>query len=243
MAKYGLVGKDISYSFSKKFFSDKFEIEGLKDTYQNFDLCSIENFPGIFSECHNIKGLNVTIPYKESIIPFLDKIDKEAEKIGAVNTIKVDKNNRLKGYNTDYYGFAKSLANFLPIKNKTALILGTGGASKAVAYVLETMDFEYKFVSRTKTASNLTYKDLNNNIIADHFLIINTTPVGTFPDIRRFPTLPYQYIGKDHVLFDLIYNPQETEFLKLGYAQGARVSNGLKMLEFQALRSWEIWNK
>ena len=155
MAKYGLIGKDISYSFSKTFFSVKFEQENRQDTYHNFDIESIDEFPKIVSITDSLKGLNVTIPYKETIIPLLDRIDNEAAEIGAVNTIKFQNDGSLKGYNTDHYGFAKSLANFLPIKEKTALILGTGGASKAIKYVLDTMDFTYKIVSRTKTENTI----------------------------------------------------------------------------------------
>ena len=168
-------------------------------------------------------------------------MDKEAKQIGAVNTIKILRNGKLVGYNTDYYGFAKSLSNFLPIKEKTALILGTGGASKAIAYVLNTMGFEYNFVSRTKIDSNLTYNELSREIIQNHYLIVNCTPLGTFPNVQEFPNIPYQFLTNDHLLFDLIYNPKESEFLKMGYVKGARITNGMKMLEFQAKKSWSIW--
>ncbi|WP_193550707.1 shikimate dehydrogenase family protein [Marixanthomonas ophiurae] len=241
MAKYGLIGKDISYSFSKTFFSVKFDQENRADTYHNFDIDHIEEFSKIISNTKDLKGLNVTIPYKESIIPFLDRIDKEALEIGAVNTIKFQNDGSLKGYNTDHYGFAKSLANFLPIEEKTALILGTGGASKAIKYVLETMGFQYKIVSRKKTENTITYQELTREVLNNYFLIINCTPLGTFPNISQCPNIPYQYITDNHVLFDLIYNPSQTEFLKLGKAQGARTSNGLKMLEHQAKKAWKIW--
>lgn len=241
MAKYGLVGKDIAYSFSKTFFSIKFEKENRQDTYHNFDIESIDQFPKIISENPDLKGLNVTIPYKEAIIPFLDRIDKEAQEIGAINTIKFQNDGSLKGYNTDHYGFAKALANFLPLKDKSALILGTGGASKAIKYVLKTMGFRYQVVSRKKNESTITYSSLNKKIIEDHCLIINCTPLGTSPNISACPTIPYQFITKDHLLFDLIYNPSQTEFLKLGRAQGAKTSNGLKMLEHQAKKAWKIW--
>tara|TARA_R100001480_G_scaffold152548_1_gene154698 strand:- start:264 stop:995 length:732 start_codon:yes stop_codon:yes gene_type:complete len=241
MAKYGLVGHNIGYSFSKTFFTAKFEQENRNDTYHNFDVECIEKLEEIISKTEDLKGLNITIPFKESVLPLLDRVDKEAQKIGAVNTIKFLKDGRLAGYNTDYYGFAKALADLLPLKEKTALILGSGGASKAVTYVLEAMDFKFKIVSRTKKDGVLTYKDLNKEIIQSHYLIVNTTPVGTFPNTTEFPNIPFQYIGKDHVLFDLIYNPRETEFLKMGYAKGARVSNGMKMLEYQAKKSWKIW--
>jgi shikimate dehydrogenase len=171
----------------------------------------------------------------------LDRLDKEAENIGAVNTIKILKNGRLAGYNTDHYGFAQALASFLPLDQKTALILGSGGSSKAIKYVLDAMDFDYKIVSRTAHENQLTYKDLNWELMEQHCLIINCTPVGTFPNITDCPDIPYQHITSKHLLFDLIYNPRETEFLKRGFAKGARVSNGLKMLEYQAKKAWSIW--
>jgi shikimate dehydrogenase len=243
MAKYGLIGNNISYSFSKTFFSIKFEKEKRNDTYHNFDIDSIEMFDSIISSTPELKGLNVTIPYKEAIIPKLDRIHKEAAAIGAVNTIKITKTGKLIGYNTDHYGFAKSLADYLPIKEKTALILGTGGASKAIAFVLDIMGFNYIFVSRTKAENTIRYETLNQKLIGQNYLIVNTTPLGTFPDVREYPNIPYQYLTKDHLLFDLIYNPHETEFLKRGFAKGARVVNGLKMLEYQAKKSWAIWKK
>jgi shikimate dehydrogenase len=243
MAKYGLIGNNISYSFSKTFFSIKFEKEKRNDTYHNFDIDSIEMFDSIISSTPELKGLNVTIPYKEAIIPKLDRIHKEAAAIGAVNTIKITKTGKLIGYNTDHYGFAKSLADYLPIKEKTALILGTGGASKAIAFVLDIMGFNYIFVSRTKAENTIRYETLNQKLIGQNYLIVNTTPLGTFPDVREYPNIPYQYLTKDHLLFDLIYNPHETEFLKRGFAKGARVVNGLKMLEYQANKAWAIWKK
>jgi len=241
MAKYGLIGRNIGYSFSKAFFSTKFEQEKRQDTYGNYDIEDISELKEIIANGGGIKGLNVTQPYKETVIPLLDRIDKEAKKIGAVNTIKILKDGRLAGYNTDHYGFAKSLADFLPVQEKTALILGSGGASKAIAYVLDAMDFDYSLVTRTKTADHLTYTELNKEIIEQHCLIINCTPVGTFPDVQNCPDIPYQFITSTHLLFDLIYNPRETEFLKRGFAKGARVSNGLKMLEHQAKKAWAIW--
>jgi shikimate dehydrogenase len=241
MAKYGLIGKDIGYSFSKMFFTVKFEQENRQDSYVNFDIEDITMLKEIISQNTDLGGLNITIPFKESVIPLLDRLDKEAKQIGAVNTIKILRNGKLVGYNTDYYGFAKSLSNFLPIKEKTALILGTGGASKAIAYVLNTMGFEYNFVSRTKIDSNLTYNELSREIIQNHYLIVNCTPLGTFPNVQEFPNIPYQFLTNDHLLFDLIYNPKESEFLKMGYVKGARITNGMKMLEFQAKKSWSIW--
>ncbi len=241
MAKYGLIGKKIDYSFSKTFFSIKFEQENRQDSYHNFDIPCIEELPEIIAKHEDLKGLNVTIPYKEAVIPLLDKVDKEAQKIGAVNTIKIQRDGRLIGYNTDHYGFAKALANLFPITEKTALILGNGGAAKAIAYVLDAMQFDYKIVSRESSETTISYESLTQGIITSHSLIINCTPLGTFPNIQECPDIPYHYLTKDHVLFDLIYNPRETEFLKRGFAKGARVSNGLKMLEYQAKKSWKIW--
>jgi shikimate dehydrogenase len=241
MARYGLIGKDLSHSFSKTFFTFKFENEKRKDSYDNFELEHIGQFRELIANNEGLKGLNVTIPYKEAIIPFLDKLDKEAEKIGAVNTIKFRKDGKLVGYNTDHYGFAKALANLLPVKEKTALVLGSGGASKAVQFVLDAMEFEYEVVSRQKSMDTIRYNSLGKEEVEDHLLIVNCTPLGTAPNINECPPIPYEHITKNHVLFDLIYNPRETEFMKRGFVKGARVTNGLKMLEYQAKRSWEIW--
>ncbi len=242
MSKFGLIGKNIGYSFSKTFFSQKFEREKLPHSYENFDIPSFDFFPNILSKNEDLKGLNVTIPYKEVVIPMLDSLDEEAKKIGAINTIKVSKNKKLKGFNTDHYGFRKSLEEFLPLQRKTALILGTGGASKAVAFALDSLDFEYKFVSRKENHNVFSYCSLDHSTIEKYLLIINCTPLGTFPNITDCPEIPYQFVSKNHLLFDLIYNPSETEFLKRGKLKGAKTSNGLKMLEFQAEKAWEIWN-
>ena len=241
MAKYGLIGHNIGYSFSKTFFNFKFDQENRNDSYENFDIPVLSEISKILENNPDLKGLNVTIPYKKSIIQLLDKVDKEALQIGAVNTIKINKDGTLKGYNTDHYGFAKALMEFLPIKEKKALVLGIGGASKAVKYVLEVMNFEVTQVSRTKTKKNITYKDLNRDIISQNYLIVNCTPLGTFPNIEEFPDIPYEYLTKDHLAFDLTYNPRETKFMKLSKDRGARRSNGLKMLEYQAEKAWSIW--
>ena len=241
MAKYGLIGHNIGYSFSKTFFNFKFDQENRNDSYENFDIPVLSEISKILENNPDLKGLNVTIPYKKSIIQLLDKVDKEALQIGAVNTIKINKDGTLKGYNTDHYGFSKALMEFLPIKEKKALILGIGGASKAIKYVLEVMNFEVTQVSRTKTKKNITYKDLNRDIISQNYLIVNCTPLGTFPNIEEFPDIPYEYLTKDHLAFDLTYNPLETKFMKLSKDRGARRSNGLKMLEYQAEKAWSIW--
>jgi len=241
MAKYGLIGHNIGYSFSKTFFNFKFEKENRNDSYENFDIPVLSKISEILENNPDLKGLNVTIPYKKSIIQLLDKVDKEALQIGAVNTIKINKDGSLKGYNTDHYGFSKALIEFFPLKEKKALVLGTGGASKAVKYVLQIMNFEVTQVSRTKTENNITYTDLNRDIIKQNYLIVNCTPLGTFPKIEEFPDIPYEYLTKDHLAFDLTYNPRETKFMKLSKERGARKSNGLKMLEYQAKKAWSIW--
>jgi len=242
-ANYGLIGKDISYSFSRGYFKKKFEDMGLNQCqYQNFDLQSISEFPTIFKNTENVKGLNITIPYKEEVMAFLDDMDMAAKKIGAVNTIKFTKNG-LVGFNTDAYGFEKSIEPYLKEHHKKALILGTGGASKAIAFVLDELGINFSFVSRSGKNNGYTYGELNDDIIADHNLIINCSPVGTFPKIEEKPAIPYSQINKQHLLFDLIYNPEETAFLAAGKANGASICNGHKMLEFQAEKSWEIWNR
>ena len=244
MRKFGLIGKNISYSFSKGYFKNKFETESINNvSYQNFDLDSLKEFNSIFRDSPEISGLNVTIPYKENIIEYLDALNKTAKIIGAVNTIKITKKGKLKGYNTDYYGFRKSLKPLLQDYHKKALILGTGGASKAVAFALEKLNISYTYVSRTKTSDNFTYNELDDTIIKENLVIINCSPLGTHPNINDCPDIPYDAITKNHILFDLIYNPEETLFLKYGKQKGCIISNGLKMLELQAEKSWEIWNR
>ena len=244
MRKFGLIGKDISYSFSKTYFAEKFKKEDIKGAnYVNFDLQSIEEFPNIFENNPEVSGLNVTIPYKEAVIPYLDKLSKNAKAIGAVNTVKISKKGKLKGYNTDCYGFINSLKPLLETHHKKALILGTGGASKAIAFTFDELHIDYKYVSRTKSSDNFTYDELDANILQQYQIIINCSPVGTHPNIGDCPKLPYEAITNQHLLFDLIYNPSETLFLKQGRKQGAKTSNGLKMLELQAEKAWEIWNK
>lgn len=245
MRNFGLIGKDISYSFSGNYFANKFKDQNITDAnYQNFDIQTIEDFDKKVLKTKALAGLNVTIPYKESIIPFLDKLDKKAKKIGAINTIKFTKKGNLKGYNTDIYGFKKAIKPHLKKHHKKALILGTGGASKAIAFVLKALKIDFHFVSRqaSKKAS-YTYDTLSEQIISDHQIIINCSPVGTFPDITDAPKIPYNGIKDTHILFDLIYNPSETVFLKNGKQKGAKTINGYDMLVFQAEKSWKIWNK
>ena len=244
MHKLGLIGKNISYSFSKAYFKNKFEKEQIANvSYENFDIENIALFPSIMQNTENIKGFSVTIPYKETIIPFLDALDETAKKIGAVNTIKVSKNNQLIGYNTDCHGFKNSLKPLLKPHHKKALILGTGGASKAIAFSLKELNINYDFVSRTsKNGVNFTYDSLTDEIIKQHQIIINCTPIGTFPNVDACPNIPFGAINSEHILYDLIYNPEETTFLKFGKDHGATILNGLKMLELQAEKAWSIWD-
>lgn len=241
MNRFGLLGKNISYSFSQGYFTQKFKALGLNDhSYENFDLQKIEELKNVLTQ-DNLRGLNVTIPYKQEVIPYLDELDSKAEKIGAVNTIQFSKKG-LKGFNTDAYGFKKSLEPFLKPHHTHALILGTGGASKAVRFVLDELGIANTYVSRSKKDGQYTYGELDKDIMEKNTLIINCTPLGTYPNIEDKPALHYQHIGPQHLLYDLIYNPEKTSFLAYGEAKGATISNGLKMLEQQAEKAWEIWN-
>lgn len=242
---FGLIGRNISYSFSRGYFSEKFRLLGLTDfRYENFDLAQIDEIESVvLPRIAEIGGLNVTIPYKEKILRYLDELDPEAEKVGAVNTIKVLSDGRLRGYNTDTYGFESSLASLLRPEHRGGLILGTGGASKAIAYVFEKLGLRYRFVSRSSTGDGrILYTELNEEIIENHKVIVNCTPLGTFPKTDQKPEIPYEFLGKEHLLFDLIYNPKKTAFLTAGESRGAEIMNGSEMLQRQADRAWEIWN-
>jgi shikimate dehydrogenase len=242
--QFGLIGKNISYSFSKKYFTEKFALGNLEDYfYENFDLQSIDEFPEILKNNSDLKGLNVTIPFKETIIPYLDKLSKNAQKIGAVNVIRFTKKGSLKGYNSDYYGFIKSLKPLLKEHHKKALILGTGGASKGIAFGLEKLGILYTFVSREEKEGMINYNRINATTFDNYQIIINCTPLGTSPNVKEFPNLPYQFFTKKHIAFDLIYNPEETQFLKKAKKKGATIKNGFEMLQYQAEKSWKIWNK
>lgn len=242
--RFGLVGRNISYSFSKGYFTDKFNSENFAGcSYENFDIAEITSFPELIKNTSDLKGLNVTIPYKETVIPFLDKLSKKAELIGAVNTIKITKKGKLKGYNTDYYGFKKSLEPLMQPHHKKALILGTGGASKGVAFALNELDIPYAFVSREAKENAVDYNRINATTFDNYQIIINATPVGTNPAVNAFPLIPYEFFTEKHIAFDLIYNPAETQFLKKAKEQGAQIKNGLDMLIFQAEKAWKIWNK
>ncbi len=242
---YGLVGRNISYSFSAGYFNKKFgEKEKLKNCiYSNFDIKEINELPEIIENTPKLKGLNVTIPYKEEVIPLLDSISPNAKIIGAVNTIKISKDGKLKGYNTDHHGFKKALQPLLKPHHDKALILGTGGASKAVAYALRKMKIGYDFVSRTGNDVIFSYEDLNEEVFDEYTIIINTTPLGTFPGIESCPPLDYTLFTDRHIAFDLVYNPVVTKFLRMAKENGATTENGYSMLVYQAEKAWKIWNE
>lgn len=242
----GLVGRNISYSFSKGYFARKFENEELVNHhYVNFDIESIEEFPKIIHEFKfSLMGLNVTIPFKQDVFLHLDKIHKVAKKVGAVNTIKVTRKGDLKGYNTDVIGFKNSLLPLLKEHHQKALILGTGGASKAVAYVFKELGIEFLKVSRhPKRKKEISYKKLTKKVLMKHTILVNCTPLGTFPKVSQKPDIPYEFLTDQHLLYDLIYNPEKTAFLQEGEQRGAQIKNGLEMLELQAEESWKIWIK
>lgn len=254
LQSYGLIGYPLSHSFSKKYFTEKFEKEQLKDhEYQLFPIEKIDEFPDLIRKRSSLRGLNVTIPYKESVIPFLDELEETAKEIGAVNCIRIlgeGDAKKLIGYNTDAFGFRQSIKPFLETQHERALILGTGGASKAVHYILKTIGIDCYFVTRTKIISNqlitkneFSYEELNEHVISAFKLIVNTTPVGMYPNVEEAPAIPYEFITPSHLLYDLVYNPAETEFLKKGKKMGASTLNGLSMLHQQAEEAWRIWNQ
>ncbi|ALJ01397.1 shikimate dehydrogenase [Rufibacter tibetensis] len=243
MNEYGLIGYKLTHSFSQKYFTEKFETEGIKDSiYHLFELDSISEFPSLLQRHPNLKGLNVTIPYKEAILPYLDELDPAAARIGAINVVKFE-NGRFIGHNSDYQGFMQSLQNFFhchPLSQ--ALVLGTGGAAKAVMAALEYMNISYKVVSREKKPGMLTYQELTPSVMSSVSLIINASPVGTFPNHDQAPAIPFDLLSSHHYLYDLVYNPAETLFLKRGKEVGAKTINGYEMLCLQAEVAWQIWN-
>ena len=237
MRTFGLIGKTLSHSFSEVYFNEKFLKEDISDAeYKNFELNNISEFTDLISKM-KLSGLNVTIPYKESVIPFLDELTPQAKAIEAVNTIQF-KDNKLIGHNTDTIGFSQSIYPLLN-ERKNALILGNGGASKAVQYALKTLNIKYKIVSRK---SSFDYSDISIKSIGYYDIIINTTPLGTYPKTADFPQIPYKQLNENHLLFDLIYNPIESTFLRFGKTRNCSIKNGLEMLEIQAESSWNIWN-
>ena len=246
MKKYGLIGYPLTHSFSKRFFIEKFEKEKVNAVYENFEVKDISWFQDIVRSNPSLVGLNVTIPYKQLVISYLNELDEAADEVGAVNTIKIKRIGErihLKGYNTDIWGFETSLKPLLKNYHKKALILGTGGASKAIKYVLKKLKINSISASIEELQENeIKYKDIDKKMMAERLLIINATPLGTFPNVETFPPIPYQYVTDRHLLFDLVYNPETTRFMEKGKERGAIVKNGYEMLLQQALRSYEIWN-
>lgn len=236
---FGLLGKGIGYSFSRNYFSKKFETENLKHQYVNFDLTDLSNFGELLMK-KDISGINVTIPYKQDVIPFLDKLDPVAEAIGAVNTIVFRDGEKI-GYNTDYIGFKKTLLQNIKIIQEQAFVLGTGGAAKAICYVLEQLNIKVLKVSRNEGKDKKTYAQLTKKDYIDHKLIINCTPLGTHPHTEAYPPIDFEQINNSHLLYDLIYNPETTTFMKMGIDKGATVLNGYQMLVEQAEASWSLW--
>ncbi|MBQ3910711.1 MAG: shikimate dehydrogenase [Muribaculaceae bacterium] len=245
---YGLIGTSLSHSFSMDFFNQKFISEGIDAQYFNFELNDIGELMTIFSEYPNLDGLNVTMPYKEKVIPFMDQLDETAEMVGAVNVIKILKGTsagviKLVGYNTDFLGFKNSIEPLLTSEMNKALVLGTGGSSKAVKAGLESLGLTVDFVSRRKTATTITYEELTKQMINAHKVIVNTTPLGTYPNTDVCPDIPYRFLTSSHLCYDLVYNPSETMFMKNSAAAGAVVKNGLEMLLLQAFESYRIWTE
>lgn len=243
MSEYGLVGQSLGHSFSARYFAEKFAREGIVDaTYTNFPLASISELSSLLLSHPDLRGFNVTIPYKEAVMPFLAWASAEVRTIAAVNCVKVTPEGSLRGFNTDAYGFDLALTDLIGKERPRALVLGTGGAAKAVGYALEQRGIPYRYVSRTPGTGRITYAEVTPATMRDIRLIVNTTPLGTAPDVELCPPIPYESLAGDSFLFDLVYNPETTEFMRRGIARGARVCNGYTMLAAQAERSWEIWN-
>ncbi len=245
MKQYGLLGQSLKHSFSKKYFTEKFSREHIDAQYELYELETINAFKDLLKQQY-LSGLNVTIPYKEAVIGLIDELDETSQKIGAVNVIKFIRSTdglKLRGYNSDVIGFIESIRPAIKASHKKALILGTGGASKAVKYGLETLGLTCKYVSRSAKTDQLTYTDINAEVLAEYTVIVNTTPLGMYPAIDTFPPIPYEYLTTSHVLFDAVYNPEVTQFLALGAKQGANCINGKEMLHLQAEAAWSIWNQ
>lgn len=246
MDTYGLIGYPLGHSFSRNFFNQKFVDEGIDAVYENFEIPSIEMFLEVLEATATLRGLNVTIPYKEKVISYLDVLSPEARTIGAVNVIKVehkDKQRVLKGYNTDVIGFMRSIEPMIEPHHKKALVLGTGGASKAVCYGLRQLNIEPVLVSRYQRPGTIQYKDITQEVVKEYNVIVNSTPCGMYPKVDDCPDLPYEALTSENLLYDLVYNPDQTTFMKRGAAQGAAVKNGLEMLLIQAQTGWDIWNE
>lgn len=246
---YGLIGYPLSHSFSRDYFNQKFESEGINAEYLNFEIEDINHLMEIISEYPSINGLNVTAPYKEAVIPFLTDLDDEAREIGAVNVIKIIRDPSthevvgLKGYNSDVTAFEQSILPIMPNNATGALVLGSGGAGKAVAKALKDHDIAVQFVSRHKSAATVTYEEITRSMVTQNKIIVNATPLGKYPEIEKCPDFPFRYLSKQHLCYDLIYNPDETLFMKNAKAVGAKVKNGLEMLLLQAFISYSIWTE
>lgn len=247
MKKYGLLGYPLGHSFSKNYFNQKFEAEKIDAEYLNFEIPDIKEIKSVIKENPELNGLNVTIPYKQQVIPYLDDLDDDARQIGAVNVIKFSKGLfgkvKLKGYNSDIIGFKQSIEPLLKDHHRKALILGTGGASKAVFHGLKLLGIAATFVSRQCKEYCITYEEITEKIMEQYHVIVNTTPLGMYPNVNACPNIPYELLTSDHLLYDLLYNPDETLFMQKGKERGAVVKNGLEMLLLQAFAAWEIWQK
>ena len=244
MRTFGLIGYPLSHSFSQKYFTEKFEKENISDCeFRNFPLENLDDFSQLLKNNSALCGLSVTIPYKQRIIKYLAEVDDVAKQVGAVNCIRVG--NKLSGHNTDVFGFEKSLTPLLKPHHRNALILGTGGAANAVAFVLRKLSIKFLFVTRSRMveSNSITYEALTPEVFSEHTLIINTTPLGMFPNVNECPPIPYELLSGKHLLYDLVYNPEETLFLRKGKEKGAQIKNGLEMLHLQAEKAWEIWNR
>lgn len=245
MDKYGLIGYPLGHSFSIGYHNQRFADEGINAKYLNFEIPSIDDLPAVLSQNPELKGLNVTIPYKEKVIPFLDYVSPEARAIGAVNVIRVEHQGKkitLKGYNSDVIGFTQSIEPLLENYHKKALVLGTGGASKAISYGLKSLGLETVYVSRYERPGTIQYGSITPEVVQEYNVIVNCTPLGMFPKTEECPELPYEAMDEKNILYDLIYNPDETLFMRKGAERGATVKNGLEMLLLQAFASWEFWN-
>ena len=244
--QYGLIGYPLGHSFSSSFFAEKFMFEGIDAMYSNYEIATIDQLKTILELNTHLVGFNVTIPYKEQIIPLLAGISIEAKEIGAVNVVsvhRVDGKAALFGYNSDVVGFNNSIKPLLKSTHTKALVLGTGGASKAIVYGLKKLGLETQLVSRSKGENTITYEELDERLMNEYKVIVNCSPLGTYPNVDEAPVIPYELLTTEHLLYDLVYNPAETEFLKRGKMKGATIKNGAEMLELQALEAWRIWNK
>lgn len=242
MTKFGIIGYPLGHSFSKGFFTEKFARESINAQYLNFEIPDVAMLPDVLRNNPELRGLNVTLPHKQTVIPLLDEMSEEAKEIGAVNVIRV-RNGKLKGFNSDIIGFTNSIKPLLMPHHKKALILGTGGASKAIRVGLNRLGIEWTYVSRSPREGMITYEDITAETLQAYTVIVNCSPVGMFPNVAQAPEIPYDCLSDKHLLFDCVYNPEETLFMKKGREQGATVKNGLEMLHLQAVASWDFWNE